>query len=306
MACDIDCGEFVLLYRSRNRADAADMKQIVMLFNQLIKSLDGKPKSSNERDDKIKMLKYDSDDALNSSTSKNGKKPYKSLNEKRFVSGSTHTSYGNGGTEYAAYDFDRETRKSLSKLNKRDMDSETDTSDDHDDDLFEVAKGESESTDSDTESDLDLHTGRLDYIKGNGYFVEDEGFDSVNDEREWGARMTKASLVPPVTRKYEVIDRYLIVADEEEVRRKMQVALPEDYAEKLLAQRNSTEDSDMELPEVKEYKPRKVLGEQVLEQEVYGIDPYTHNLLLDSMPEESEWSLIDKHKFIEEVCLNKC
>ncbi|KAL0444132.1 UNVERIFIED_CONTAM: Histone-lysine N-methyltransferase ATXR3 [Sesamum latifolium] len=83
----------------------------------------------------------------------------------------------------------------------------------------------------------------------------------------------------------------------------MQVSLPEDYAEKLNAQRNGTEESDMEIPEVKDYKPRKTLGDEVIEQEVYGIDPYTHNLLLDSMPEESDWSLVDKHIFIEEVLL---
>ncbi|KAL0306944.1 UNVERIFIED_CONTAM: Histone-lysine N-methyltransferase ATXR3 [Sesamum radiatum] len=59
----------------------------------------------------------------------------------------------------------------------------------------------------------------------------------------------------------------------------------------------------MEIPEVKDYKPRKSLGDEVIEQEVYGIDPYTHNLLLDSMPEESDWSLVDKHIFIEEVLL---
>ena len=56
-----------------------------------------------------------------------------------------------------------------------------------------------------------------------------------------GACMTKASLVPPVTRKYEVIDQYVIVADEEDVQRKMRVSLPEDYAEKLYAQKSGTE-----------------------------------------------------------------
>lgn len=125
----------------------------------------------------------------------------------------------------------------------------------------------------------------------------------MTEEREWGARMTKASLVPPVTRKYEVIEKYAIVADEEEVQRKMRVSLPEDYGEKLNAQRNGIEELDMELPEVKEYKPRKLLGDEVLEQEVYGIDPYTHNLLLDSMPGELDWSLQDKHSFIEDVVL---
>ena len=50
------------------------------------------------------------------------------------------------------------------------------------------------------------------------YFTPDDGLDFITDEREWGARMTKASLVPPVTRKYDVIDQYIIVADEEDVR----------------------------------------------------------------------------------------
>lgn len=131
----------------------------------------------------------------------------------------------------------------------------------------------------------------------------DEGLDSITDDREWGARMTKASLVPPVTRKYEVIDQYVIVADEEDVQRKMCVSLPDDFAEKLDAQKNGTEELDMELPEVKDYKPRKQLGDEVIEQEVYGIDPYTHNLLLDSMPEELDWPLSEKHSFIEDMLL---
>ncbi|CAL5380020.1 unnamed protein product [Camellia sinensis] len=129
------------------------------------------------------------------------------------------------------------------------------------------------------------------------------GFDPLTNEREWGARMTKASLVPSVTRKYEVIDQYVTVADEEEVKRKMRVSLPDDYAEKLCAQRNGTEESDMEIPEVKDYKPRKQLRVEVIEQEVYGIDPYTHNLLLDSMLEGSDWTILDKHLFVEDVLL---
>ncbi|GJS85171.1 hypothetical protein Tco_0751712, partial [Tanacetum coccineum] len=73
--------------------------------------------------------------------------------------------------------------------------------------------------------------------------------------------------------------------------RKMQVTLHEDYSEKLIAQKNRTKESDMDFPEVKDYKPRKQLRDEVIEQEVYGIDPYTHNLLLDSIPEESDWHL---------------
>ncbi|KAM1417318.1 hypothetical protein ACFX15_020224 [Malus domestica] len=110
----------------------------------------------------------------------------------------------------------------------------------------------------------------------------------MTDDRKWGARMTKASLVPPVTMQYEVIAEYVIVSNEENVKRKMQ---------------NGTEESDMELPEVKDYKPRKMLGDEFIEQEVYGIDPYSHNLLLDSMPEDFDWPLGEKHMFIEDVLL---
>lgn len=134
-------------------------------------------------------------------------------------------------------------------------------------------------------------------LKGNGIKLLEPS--ESTDDRILGGRMTKASLVPPVTRKYEVIEEYLIVADEEEVRRKMRVALPDDYSEKLLSQKNGTE--NMDLPEVKDYQPRKVPGDEILEQEVYGIDPYTYNLLCDIMPADLELSPTDKHIFIEEV-----
>uniref|UniRef100_A0A7N2KUC6 ATXR3 C-terminal domain-containing protein n=1 Tax=Quercus lobata TaxID=97700 RepID=A0A7N2KUC6_QUELO len=78
---------------------------------------------------------------------------------------------------------------------------------------------------------------------------------------------------------------------------------PEDYAEKLYAQKSGTEESDMELPEVKDYKTRRLLGDEDIEQEVYGIDPYTHNLLLDSMQKELDWPLLEKHLFIEDALL---
>ncbi|KAK4381021.1 Histone-lysine N-methyltransferase ATXR3 [Sesamum angolense] len=211
--------------------------------------------------------------------------------------------FTNGHFDSGDYASDREIRRRLSKLNKKFLHSGSDTSDDFDK-SSDGSTADSISTASETESDLGYTSeGAIGESRGETYFAPDDGLDSLADEREWGARMTKAGLVPPVTRKYEVIDHYIIVADEDEVRRKMQVSLPEDYAEKLNAQRNGTEESDMEIPEVKDYKPRKSLGDEVIEQEVYGIDPYTHNLLLDSMPEESDWSLVDKHIFIEEVLL---
>jgi len=51
-------------------------------------------------------------------------------------------------------------------------------------------------------------------------YLPNDGLDFISDEREWGACMTKASLVSPVTWKYDVIDQYVIVADEDDVLRK--------------------------------------------------------------------------------------
>ena len=47
---------------------------------------------------------------------------------------------------------------------------------------------------------------------------------------------------------------------------RMRVSLPKDYVEKLYAQKIGTEESDMELPEVKDYKTRKLLGDEDIEQ----------------------------------------
>lgn len=244
------------------------MKQTIIAFIQLAKRLeDSKP--INGRDESGCLLVKD-----NSLESKPKKKQVKGASK-----------------------VDREIKRSLSKLKKRPLDSDSETSDD-----FSEDGAESDSSLSETESDNTvLSDTRGPYDSGS---KTDEPMDYMADEREWGARMTKASLVPPVTRKYEVIDKYLIVTDEEEVKRKMTVALPEDYSEKVQLQKNGTDDLEMlELPEVKDYKPRKALGDEVIEQEVYGIDPYTHNLLLDSMPEELNWPLTDKQIFIEEVTI---
>lgn len=269
------------------------MNRIITLFIQLATRLEEGSKSSYVKDEMIKSWEDDS------STTKYKKKLIK-VTERKYLNRSNGVSFMNGGIDFGEDASDREIRRRLSRLNKKSLDSESETSDDlgrSSDD----SKVDSESTISDTESDKS--EGRTGQSRGDGYFTLDEGLDSMTVDREWGARMTKASLVPPVTRKYEVIDQYVIVADEEEVERKMQVSLPDDYVEKLNAQKNGTEETDMELPEVKDYKPRKQLGSEVIEQEVYGIDPYTHNLLLDSMPEELDWPLSKKHLFIEDVLL---
>jgi hypothetical protein len=50
------------------------------------------------------------------------------------------------------------------------------------------------------------------------------GFGGEGSSRDWwGARMTKAAMVPPLTRKYEVIEEYRIVDDFERVAAKMKV-----------------------------------------------------------------------------------
>ncbi|XP_064946574.1 histone-lysine N-methyltransferase ATXR3-like isoform X2 [Musa acuminata AAA Group] len=287
-------------FKSKSQGDAVDTKKIIMSFIQLVKRLEN-PRLIGERDEVMKAVKDSSDTGL-CSESKYKKKQNKVSSEKKGINRSINTSYANGGTDYRSYAFDREIKRSLSKLKKKEMDSESETSED---DFSEEDGGEGESTASDTESDLEVQSGSGTWdLKGDESSKMDESFESVvTDDREWGARMTKVSLVPPVTRKYEVIDKYLIVADEEEVQKKMRIALPDDYSEKLLAQKSGIEESDMEIPEVKEYKPRKMLGVEVIEQEVYGIDPYTHNLLLDSMPDEPDWPLADRHKFIEESLL---
>ncbi|GLT87043.1 hypothetical protein SLE2022_051450 [Rubroshorea leprosula] len=286
--------------KAKKRSGTGNMNLIITLFIELATRLEqcAKVTSSYERDELMKSWKDDS-----TAFSNYKKKLGKAVTERKYMNRNNGTSFANGGFEYGEYASDREIRKRLSKLNRRSLNSESETSDDLGQ-SSEDGKSESESTDSETESDLDFSSeGRSGESRGDGYFTVDDGFDSITDDREWGARMTKSSLVPPVTRKYEVIEEYVIVADEEDVQRKMRVSLPEDYAEKLSAQKTGTEEFDLELPEVKDYKPRKLLGDEVIEQEVYGIDPYTHNLLLDSMPEELEWSLLEKHLFVEDVLL---
>ena len=276
------------------------MNHVVTLFIQLATRLEDSSKPSRERAEMMKSWKHGSAAGFCPAASKY-KKNVNKVTERKVIR-SNGTSFVNGGSDYGEHASDREIRRRLSRLNKKSMDSGSDTSDE--DRSSEETETDSESSASDTESDPDFHSESVTgESRGDEYFIAEDGFETLTDEREWGARMTKASLVPPVTRKYEVIDHYVIVADEEEVKRKMRVSLPDDYAEKLSAQRNGTEESDMEIPEVKDYKPRKQLGVEVIEQEVYGIDPYTHNLLLDSMPEGSDWTLQDKHLFIEDVLL---
>lgn len=281
----------------KNRGDANDMNKIITLFIQLATRLEESSKSIYDRNALLKS--WDNDLPGVSCPTLSKYKKNRLVNDRKYRSNGTHS-----GLDNMEYTSDREIRRRLSKLNKKSMDSESETSDDDLDKSCDDGKSDSDTTTSDSESEREVHSESLiRESRGDGYFTSEEELGFITDDREWGARMTKASLVPPVTRKYKVIDQYCIVADEEDVRRKMRVSLPDDYAQKLSAQKNGTEESDMELPEVKDYKPRKQLGNEVIEQEVYGIDPYTHNLLLDSMPEELDWSLQEKHLFVEDTLL---
>ncbi|XP_065873688.1 histone-lysine N-methyltransferase ATXR3 isoform X2 [Euphorbia lathyris] len=285
--------------KAKNRG-AGDMNRIITLFLKLASHLEDSSKFSYQRD---KLMKSWKDDLFAGSGYAPMKYKKKLALEKKNTSRSNGITLANGSSDFGDCASDREIRRRLSKLNRKSMDSGSETSDGFDK-SSEDGRSDSESTASETESDLDFRSeNRIGDSRGVGFFMEDECFESIVDDREWGARMTKASLVPPVTRKYEVIDQYVIVADEEDVQRKMCVSLSDDYAEKLDAQKNGSEELDMELPEVKEFKPRKQLGDEVIEQEVYGIDPYTHNLLLDSMPDELDWPLSEKQMFIEDMLL---
>ncbi|XP_022952501.1 histone-lysine N-methyltransferase ATXR3-like isoform X1 [Cucurbita moschata] len=287
--------------KAKNRGDG-DANHIITQFIQLATRLEKKSKVHLEKDE-VSSWEDDSSSRLGSSSASKFKRRLgKMATERKYTNRSNGSIFGNGTLDHGEYASDREIRRRLSRLNKKAIGSESETSDEFD---MSSGDGKSDSENSvlDTESDLEFSSGRLGESRGDKCFIIDEAFDSTMDDREWGARMTKVSLVPPVTRKYELIDEYVVIADEEEVRRKMRVSLPDDYVEKLNAQKNGVEELDMELPEVKDYKPRKKIGDEVLEQEVYGIDPYTHNLLLDSVPEELDWPLMDKHLFIEDVLL---
>ncbi|KAI5060431.1 hypothetical protein GOP47_0024851, partial [Adiantum capillus-veneris] len=170
---------------------------------------------------------------------------------------------------------------------------------DEEDDLLSQDEKDEVSAESDSEVETES--------EGEGKVVGEKEplSEDETDSRIWGARMTKASMVPPETRKYELIEEYVIVADADEVEKRMGVNLPEDYDKMMQAQEDrGIEYSHLEMPELREFKPRKHVYEEVLEQEVYGIDPYTHNLLIDSMPtSRPDFPDVRRHQVIEEDIL---
>ena len=64
----------------------------------------------------------------------------------------------------------------------------------------------------------------------------------------WGNRMTKAAMVPPVTRQYDVIEEYVIVEEKESVLEKLKVDLPADYEERVKAAQASGQGQRVSAP----------------------------------------------------------
>ncbi|XP_074303506.1 histone-lysine N-methyltransferase ATXR3 isoform X2 [Silene latifolia] len=286
--------------KKKNRADGSDMNHVFPLLTKLLAYFNESCDTAMDEDDVMRKPRD------GTSGYSGNKKHGKIVSERKSLSRMNNTFSHNGGSDYVECLSEREIGYKFPRMNKK-VDSDSESSDEYElssDEFGSDSRSRSRSV-SDTASDSDVQSESNNTFESQErYYLENEAFDFIPDDREWGARMTKASLVPPVTRKYEVIDQYVIVADEVEVQRKMQVSLPDDYEDKVRAQKNGSE-VDMDIPEVKEYKPRKKLGEQVIEQEVYGIDPYTYNLLLDSMSTDVDWPLVEKHKFIEDVVLRE-
>nr|GEW93959.1 histone-lysine N-methyltransferase ATXR3 [Tanacetum cinerariifolium] len=314
----------------KGKGDAKEMNHIINLFIRLATSLEDRSKFSIEKDAIMKNWKDDSPPGFNSSSLKS-----KKVNRERKYTSRNSGPFFNGNNEHGYYASDREIRKRLSKLNRKALDSGSDTSDDRkrlsklnrkaldsgsdtSDDRSrssEETETDSDSTSSDSNSDLDIRSASgQGESRGDGYVSQDDGFDSFVDDREWGARMTKASLVPPVTRKYELGDEVIeqeVYGIDPYTHNLLLDSMPEESDWHLLDKHVFIEDMLLRTlnKQVRAFTGtgntpmKKQLGDEVIEQEVYGIDPYTHNLLLDSMPEESDWHLLDKHVFIEDMLL---
>nr|CAN83840.1 hypothetical protein VITISV_023231 [Vitis vinifera] len=172
---------------------------------------------SNGKEEITRGWKNESPSGLRSSGSKHKNKLNKIVTERKYRSKS--------GSDYGQNASDGEIRRRLSKLNKKFMDSASDSCED----LDRSSEGGSSGS---------------------------EGYDQFVMERNPGFNWlfpfyTQNSLCvcsEEFVQKYEVIEQYAIVADEDEVQRKMKVSLPEGHNEKLSAQKNGTEESDMEIP----------------------------------------------------------
>ena len=87
------------------------------------------------------------------SASKYKKKVSKSLTGRKYMTRSNGISFANGGLDYGEYALDREIQRHLSKLIKKHLQTQSETSDDR---SSKDDKSNSESTTLNMESELDL------------------------------------------------------------------------------------------------------------------------------------------------------
>ncbi|CAM6011530.1 unnamed protein product [Sphagnum balticum] len=220
-------------------------------------------------------------------------------------------------TDEDFYDRDRDKERDarpLLRIKKSHWSESEAESSEEDDDVDEASFEEQEEEETEASgSDVASESEGVDEAledDANEDTESDEGQHGLQEQGSsrdwWGARMTKAAMVPPVTRKYEVIEEYRIVEDKERVEQKMKVYMPDDYEDKFRAAKEKRGDqyAHLDIPDLKKFRPRKRLDEEVLEQEVYGIDPFTYNMLLNTMPADTP-EFTEKHKqlFIEERLL---
>ncbi|KAJ9689158.1 hypothetical protein PVL29_014690 [Vitis rotundifolia] len=130
---------------------------------------------SNGREEITRGWKDESPSGLRSSGSKHKNKLNKIVTERKYRSKS--------GSDYGENASDREIRRRLSKLNKKSMNSGSDSCEDLDGSSEGGSSG-SEGTASDTESDSDFCSeGGVAESRVDGYFTDDEGLYSMIDDR---------------------------------------------------------------------------------------------------------------------------
>eukprot|EP00898_Chlorokybus_atmophyticus_P004892 jgi/Chlat1/5403/Chrsp35S05223 len=114
--------------------------------------------------------------------------------------------------------------------------------------------------------------------------------------RARGARMGDMAMAPPTVRKYDTLEDYEIVADFETVDKKMTLCLPEN-GEPVIQW------PAYDMPLIRPAERPKKLGTEVVEQEVYGLDPHNFNCLMDAFPQSSPRPEVEDEQycFIEQA-----
>ncbi|GAU47453.1 hypothetical protein TSUD_404020 [Trifolium subterraneum] len=164
------------MVRLKNRSDASDVNHIITLFLQLTTQLEASSKNVHGGDVLLKSLDNDLPPMLSSTSSKYKKS--RLVNERKYRSNGKHNVLDN-----VEYTSDREIRRRLTKLNKKSMGSESETSDDLDR-SFEDEKSDSDTT-TKSESDHEVRSQiMVRKPRGDGCFSPEEELDFITDDRE--------------------------------------------------------------------------------------------------------------------------